>query len=117
MMLPAALALGGCACCDVCCPCDDHACRSICYSAWPCFGYHSTCWQPWPAECVTCPPPFTPGSAKSETLPPAVDASQPVVPGVDPTPPTPPANSNPASPLPTPSAVPRTDQQSESSSR
>lgn len=22
-----------------------------------CFGYHSTCWRPWPEECQTCPPP------------------------------------------------------------
>jgi hypothetical protein len=24
-------------------------------SGYPCFGYHSTCWRPWPVECVTCP--------------------------------------------------------------
>ena len=22
-----------------------------------CYGYHSTCWHPWPEECQTCPPP------------------------------------------------------------
>jgi hypothetical protein len=22
-----------------------------------CFGYHSTCWSPWPTECPTCPAP------------------------------------------------------------
>ncbi len=35
-----------------------HRCkRPICppYHA-ECFGYHSVCWRPWPAECPTCPP-------------------------------------------------------------
>jgi len=33
-----------------------------------CFGFHSTCWRPWPEECVTCPSPYAPDSAPRELL-------------------------------------------------
>jgi hypothetical protein len=33
-----------------------------------CHGYHSTCWQPWSAECPTCPPPAA-GVAAPALLP------------------------------------------------
>jgi hypothetical protein len=23
---------------------------------WICYGYHPTCWRPWPPECPNCPP-------------------------------------------------------------
>ncbi len=39
-----------------------HRCkRPICppYHA-ECFGYHSTCWRPWPVNCPTCPPYLAP---------------------------------------------------------
>lgn len=39
-----------------------------------CFGYSSTCWHQWPAECVTCPTPFGPETMESlpgKHLPPA----------------------------------------------
>jgi hypothetical protein len=36
----------------------------------PCFGFHSTCWRPWPVECPVCPAPVvmhpTLGSATDE---------------------------------------------------
>src|SRR5262245_20319129 len=34
-----------------------------------CFGYHSTCWNPWPADCPVCPT-FTTSTPALETLPP-----------------------------------------------
>jgi hypothetical protein len=92
-----------------------------CYPAWACFGYHSTCWQPWPAECVTCPSPFLApiiSSDKAPPLEPAVvpDAELPVpLPAIDDAPPPAnpppainpdnprPANPSPANPSPDPS--------------
>lgn len=40
-----------------------------------CFGYHSTCWQPWPEECPTCPAPTW--SAPVTNLTPAVTPEVP----------------------------------------
>ncbi len=48
--------LGGCACHEV----HVEQCAGDSFAVWPCFGYHSTCWRPWPAECIACPSPFTP---------------------------------------------------------
>ncbi len=48
-----------------------------CYPVWPCYGVHSTCWRPWPAECPPCPSPFPPEIHNVETLP---EAKQPLVP-------------------------------------
>jgi hypothetical protein len=43
-----------------------------------CFGFSSTCWNPWPAECVTCPTPFGPEGIDSlpgsKPLPPTSEA-------------------------------------------
>jgi hypothetical protein len=45
----AAAALSGC-----CSGKHDHCAE--CYPpSFACFGYHSTCWRPWPEECPTCP--------------------------------------------------------------
>ena len=58
--------LGGCACHTVN---VDH-CAGDSFVVWPCFGYHSTCWRPWPGECIACPSPFTPVELPpSETVP------------------------------------------------
>jgi hypothetical protein len=48
-----------------------------CYPVWPCYGVHSTCWRPWPAECPPCPSPFPPEMHNVETLP---AAAQPLAP-------------------------------------
>jgi hypothetical protein len=49
---------GGCACFDG--PCHDQgAIASPPGFGFPtpmCYGYHSTCWRPWPEECPPCPP-------------------------------------------------------------
>jgi len=45
------LLLSGCANARRCADCEG-------YSIPGCHGYHSTCWRPWPEECVTCPSPF-----------------------------------------------------------
>ena len=47
------------------CCCDDPcaSCPSVSWDS-PCHGYHSTCWRPWPEECLTCPAPiWSPASA------------------------------------------------------
>lgn len=90
-----------------------HACEghdfhpSDCYATWPCFGYHSTCWRPWPGECLTCPSPFLPGelpaeSPKTELMPvpsePALPVPMPE--GVDPNVPPMPGVQEPAAPAP-----------------
>lgn len=87
--------------------CEGHDFQhSDCYATWPCFGYNSTCWRPWPGECLTCPSPFLPGempaeSPKSELMPvpsePAppvpvpegADPNVPPMPGVEPAVPAP----------------------------
>lgn len=56
--------LGGCACHGEC-----HTVDYSCYSVWPCFGFNSTCWRPWPEECVTCPSPYAAFPLKGELLP------------------------------------------------
>lgn len=77
-----------------------------CYPAWACFGYHSTCWQPWPAECVTCPSPFLAPIISSDKAPPlepviVPDADLPMpLPATDAAPP--PADPTPANPSPPP---------------
>ena len=60
-----------------------------------CYGYHSTCWSPWPAECQTCPAPNSgpadadagpeavPGSP-SEPMPPSVPSDPPAAPPKEP---------------------------------
>jgi hypothetical protein len=52
-------------------------CCEECYPVWPCYGVHSTCWRPWPAECPPCPSPFPPEIHNVETLP---AAEQPLAP-------------------------------------
>jgi hypothetical protein len=61
--------------------CIDHLpCRpTICD---PCFGYHPTCWMPWPGCCGQCPPPeqMVPMSGGPETAPsPNQDLRSPAV--------------------------------------
>jgi hypothetical protein len=85
-----------------------------CFPVWPCYGVHSTCWRPWPAECPPCPSPFPPEIHAVETLP---AAKQPLAPPtledqtleppaeIDPVPMTPPTAEPPAQPL-TPPAPP-----------
>jgi hypothetical protein len=57
-----------------------------------CFGYHSTCWSPWPEECPNCPPPIR--------LPPTEELEPSPVPAVPPSAPAelPPANKQPSVP-------------------
>lgn len=38
-----------------CCYGKHDACAACYGEGYPCFGYHSTCWRPWPEECPTCP--------------------------------------------------------------
>jgi hypothetical protein len=84
------------------CCCDD--CGERCMPEYcggvelACFGYHSTCWHPWPEECPTCPPPTwsapvtdlgtapTPGiapDAPSEPLPKPDSSETPTPPKVE----------------------------------
>jgi hypothetical protein len=41
--------------CD-CCPGKKEAevLRLPCFPNGPCYGYNSTCWHPWPEECLDC---------------------------------------------------------------
>jgi hypothetical protein len=52
--------VAGCACCNTCEePLANYSYRhhGPCYfGPLLCFGYHSTCWRPWPEECPPCPP-------------------------------------------------------------
>jgi hypothetical protein len=75
LVVLAAALVSGCACMDG----GHHPHRACfnCYSAWPCFGYHSTCWQPWPAECVTCPSPFLAPVLSGDKGPPLEPAAVP----------------------------------------
>ncbi|MEX2172993.1 MAG: hypothetical protein WD872_01440 [Pirellulaceae bacterium] len=41
-----------------CSPPAQHAVEVVHWDSM-CFGYHSTCWRPWPAECLPCPSPFS----------------------------------------------------------
>jgi hypothetical protein len=88
--VPFLLASGGCA--------YHRACGEVhtidCYAAWPCYGYHSTCWRPWPGECISCPSPFLPGEPPDEA--PASEL-MPM--------PMPPVPSDPASPAAVPEAT------------
>jgi hypothetical protein len=38
-----------------CCGQHHHHHAECCGPSFACFGYHSTCWRPWPEECTTCP--------------------------------------------------------------
>jgi len=77
------------------CCCDDPY-QSLCQDCMPveraCYGYHSTCWRAWPAECPNCPPehtmvptssqtsephPATSPEVPSESLPPVLKPPQP----------------------------------------
>jgi hypothetical protein len=87
----AATLVAGCACTDHCGPAD-----ACCFVDWPCFGYHSTCWRPWPEECVACPSPYLMLVQPAEAVPaPATPDSQtpdrglPVQPSPEPMPPMP----------------------------
>lgn len=93
----AVAALGGC-----CSGRHDHCGHHSDYPAYSfgCFGYHSTCWRPWPEECPTCPsfailPPPQETVLKDvpfnqhEMLPPGIDplpAKEPVPPPEEPVP-------------------------------
>ena len=59
----------------------------------PCFGYTSTCWHPWPAECPNCPAYALPGEVMERLPTPSVapgdpDPNQPppMTPGAEPAP-------------------------------
>ena len=92
-VLLAVLSLGGCACLELCGSCDDGYCGDACYAEWPCFGYRSTCWRPWPGECITCPSPFLPPETVTSPAPMPGDVPMPPLPM--PMPATPPAAPNP----------------------
>jgi hypothetical protein len=54
--------LAGCCCNDPCVGCPPEmggrAFRQVYEGVGPgCFGYHTTCWSPWPDGCPTCPAP------------------------------------------------------------
>jgi hypothetical protein len=70
-----AASVSGCACHEVCEPCNFQG-----YAAWPCYGYHSTCWRPWPAECVPCPSPFMPVELPAGEAVPVPDPGVPPMP-------------------------------------
>jgi hypothetical protein len=70
-----------------------------------CFGYHSTCWRPWPEECPTCPP-FTLPPPAEQVLPGAPMAEPPTV---EPAPPTPQPEAAPPQPLLPPMPAPATN--------
>jgi hypothetical protein len=78
-----------------------HDCAFEGYAAWPCFGYHPTCWHPWPGECLPCPSPFLPlDEGKTELVPSPL-------PGETPMPlPTPEAPLPPIEPAPAPAVPP-----------
>lgn len=100
-----ACSLGGCACHGECNTVDYS-----CYAVWPCFGYQSTCWRPWPEECVTCPSPYSALPATGEVLPgaPLIEGGRPELPM--PMPPAPvqpiPAQPVPIQPMPEPPTPP-----------
>lgn len=98
-----AASLGGC-----CGPFGaHHDCPQGCYSDWSCFGYHSTCWRPWPEECIDCPSPFLPVGLSTEAVPAPHPSDAPLT--LDPAAPIVPAEGNPAVPgeaNPAPPAVP-----------
>ncbi len=55
--------LAGCCCQNPCAGrASEMSCRPRCQGyqmvAPACFGYHSTCWSPWPVDCKACPPPL-----------------------------------------------------------
>jgi hypothetical protein len=94
----------GCACQGPQGGCCGHQCGPFFGGPLPvCFGFSTTCWHPWPAECVACPTPFAgmeplptskplPPSSPAEPLDSAVpepSALEPVIPQA--TPPQPPA--------------------------
>lgn len=64
----------------------------------PCYGYHPTCWRPWPECCMPCPPPpqaLIPSSEQPTPAPmglpemPPVNAAPPAVPLPSPVSPSP----------------------------
>ena len=93
--------LVGCQCGETCGPCSyDNSCEGCPGSGMlgispPCHGYHTTCWRPWPEECVTCPAP--------SRLPPAFEVNEEPRPAVTPQDPTEPL---PLPPQPEPPATP-----------
>lgn len=66
-LLVACLAItqvAGCCCHNPCVGCSQEMSCSPCGQPYQlaspaCYGYHSTCWSPWPEECETCPPPLS----------------------------------------------------------
>jgi hypothetical protein len=67
-------AVAGCATCSTCDePLASYSYRHqgpCYYGPMMCFGYHSTCWRPWPEECPPCPPyTLTPELAESVAPP------------------------------------------------
>jgi hypothetical protein len=88
-LLCSALALlAGCCCDDAC----DTSCAGVygirsrrqhCDIEPACFGYHSTCWRAWPADCPACPPETAylfPADPTLEPTPVPPDASLEAVP-------------------------------------
>jgi len=63
----------------------DGAASAVCP---PCYGYHPTCWRPWPDSCAGCPPPPVPIPTESPTAPPTTPpiVPQPVLPPLPPQP-------------------------------
>lgn len=85
--------LVGCTNCD-CGGWLRHRNNTPCTIEVPCFGFHSTCWQRWPDECVNCPSPYDPaahapssgpglGQPAPDTVPPVTGAPTPPTPAPD----------------------------------
>src|SRR3954470_14977096 len=58
---------------------DDACAFGACGPGAPtdCFGYFSTCWNPWPAQCPPCPSPAF-NLPEREVLPPAASPPAPL---------------------------------------
>ncbi len=76
----------------------DDASGTLCA---PCYGYHPTCWRPWPDCCVGCPPP----PVSISTQPPEAPLQNLPSPEAMPTPEVIPAPMPPPAPLPPGSAT------------
>jgi hypothetical protein len=77
------------------CCCSQHDQCQECYpGGFGCFGYHSTCWRPWPEECPTCPS-FAIAPPPQETILKDVPLGQEALPPAEVSP-LPPAETEPA---------------------
>jgi hypothetical protein len=105
--------LVGCCCDDPCAGCTPNMGGGLSGQAFTgfgpaCHGYHSTCWRPWPEECVTCPAPtrLPPISEVDGEPSPAIEPKVPQEPLPTPPEPQPMPGENPPPAPPEPSPKP-----------